>query len=156
MGFLAVLRRFRLPGIFLLLGLWSFTPLTGILGEAWEHLHPTEVASALIEIESPAPERCHHHPEGCPKDCFCPKITDEASHSHEEPAEAPAATLAEPMLVQCTEGTPDDRPPALLALWPVVTPMLPLVALSSDLSLPVSSSLPRDPFQDPPFQVPRS
>lgn len=155
MGVFESLRRLRLPGMILLLGFWSLAPLTGILQDTLARFQePAAVESARIEAPSAAHEICHHHPEGCPKDCFCPKITtrgEPAAHAdHDHPL------LKEPLLVRCTEGSDLELPPALVAFWPVSLPESPDFSGTGMSVLPFRSQPPRDPFQDPPLTVPRA
>jgi hypothetical protein len=50
-------------------------------------------------------EVCHHHPQGCPKSCMCPKM--HMAMGHDAPSKA-AGTLNEPTLVNCTEQGPQS------------------------------------------------
>jgi hypothetical protein len=109
--------------------------------------HRIEAAAA------PAPV-CHHHPEGCPADCHCPKFAPE--NPGLENAGLADGTLSEPTLVQCTEGKAKAlSAPALVPFWPPVFPDMFAVHASLP-SWPSGSESLLDPPSDPPRHVPRS
>jgi hypothetical protein len=156
MGTFAVIRRVRLPVLALLLALWGLGPIGGLLQEALHHFdHPTEVEAAVITVPESPTLRCHHHPEGCPKDCFCPKFTEDQPTPAEDAAhEHPL--VREPRLVQCTEGTHQDAKPLLLALSVPALVEAPSQVLT-DRGLPrFTSRLPLLPDLDSPGPVPRA
>lgn len=155
MGPFNFLRRLKAPLLFVLLALWGTGPLLGLLEEAWLHVHAgTPVAETLIEVPETPALRCHHHPEGCPKDCFCPKMEDgnpAAGQASQEPLLA-----RETRLVQCTEGSAQEAQPLLLAM---VAPGLTeaQASLLSERALPrLQSRLPPRPELDSPGPVPRA
>lgn len=129
-------------------------PLTRLLQAAieWSHAE-TVVASTRIEVAGAPAPTCHHHPEGCPKDCFCPKVVAEPSgHDHTEAA----SNLLEPSLVQCTESSPGESAPQLMASWLQPLPGIPdLRGMARKVSAAATASA-RDPFLDPPLPVPRA
>jgi hypothetical protein len=155
-------------GILLLLGLWCLGPL-GSLAHLAGHVHshvrhsharaheeraPSDVEAQRIEVAaSPAPV-CHHHPEGCPADCHCPKIVPEPL-APGQPIPA-GESMREPSLVQCTEGGPQAKPPALVACWLPEIPGLREPFPSESAAWPALSASPLDPDRDPPGHVPRS
>lgn len=107
------------------------------------------VASAAIHAGH-ALEVCPHHPQGCPKDCMCPKVKLEDSGSG-----VPASDLAQPFLTQCTEKGPSDIP----------APAAPFLIVSIVFCLPPdrSEALPEADqeslsaaFRDPAEKVPRA
>lgn len=147
MGILALLRNRRSAALSLLLALWVASPISGLLRAAWTASHrETEVEAARIRAGGAA-ERCHHHPEGCPRECLCPKIQD--SPGEETPG------VRETAWVQCNEGKAMGEPPAfaVLAGFPAgISWSLPAHGVHPD-GLPISA--PRDPFLDPLRKVPR-
>lgn len=109
------LRGLRAVGAMMLLGVWALNPslyfLKSLLGQ---HDGMSAIAANAIQAPQQKKEICHHHPQGCPKDCFCPKIlpdeggatdiSDEISDKRE--------SIHQPILVQCTEDNAAAGPPA--------------------------------------------
>lgn len=157
MGIPGIVRRFRPAGMALLLGLWALSPLSGILRDTLARLQgPGEAVAERIEAPGSELVICHHHLEGCPKDCFCPKIkpggqdVEDHDHHHDAPY------LKEPSLVRCTEGQDQGLPPALLAFWSAAPSALPDLDGAGEYLLLSPPPSPRDPFLAPPYKVPRS
>jgi hypothetical protein len=144
-------------GILLLLCLWNLAPLSGLLPPRDTdpaHHGPTEVAAHLIaSAGTPAPV-CHHHPDGCPADCHCPKIVPAKASPADGASDG--AGLREPSLVQCTEGkAKGHHAPFLAAFWHPGTPLAPDWT-AADPAWPAGSSALPHAFPDPPGHVPRS
>ena len=97
-------------------------------------------------IAAPGPETCHHHPEGCPRDCFCPKI-------HADADEAPSGSLAGAALGRCTERGGSTAPaPSAPCLIPA-----PIETVMPDRSRPLPSPAPQaiaPGFRPAPGKVP--
>lgn len=90
--------------------------LAFVLAQAlpWLGFGPAAPRTAVqaAAIAAPGLEICAHHPEGCPRDCLCPKI-------HQEDEAGPAGILAGPALVECTgKAGPASTAPAGLFLLP--------------------------------------
>lgn len=105
MGKLKASTVFRAFSIWIILLAWAIQPSL----EIFQNLHilllkPTPVQAVAIQQNSHSGKICQHHPEGCPKDCFCPnQIVQEqdAGNLH-----LVKERLFEPSLVQCTEKAP--------------------------------------------------
>jgi hypothetical protein len=52
-------------------------------------------------------EICSHHPNGCPKDCMCPKL----SATENESPDSKNGRVAQPYLARCTEKDSIESPP---------------------------------------------
>jgi hypothetical protein len=72
----------------------------------------SRTAVELAAIDTPKSlETCHHHPQGCPKDCFCPKTTVRVEAA--EDASAPVSgILQESSWVNCNEEGSTSTAPA--------------------------------------------
>lgn len=143
-------------GILLLLGLWTLAPLAALLHPvAFVEVHeiPSEVEVHRIDAPSASPPPvCHHHPQGCPADCHCPKVVPEKSAD----AVPVAGALREPALVQCTEGQAKaNGSPVMMVLWLPEVPT-PLVGIAFRPAWPSGCPSPLDPLRDTPWHVPRA
>jgi hypothetical protein len=125
----------------------SLNTVMGILAGFHGHEDKEAVAHA-IEVPG-AKEICHHHPEGCPKDCFCPKIT-----SGIEPESPHTGTLREPALVNCTEDAAVSASPQFSIFLP--DPVWEMLQALEAIGLlkPVDPRGLPNPFRDPPQKVP--
>lgn len=153
MRFLPALRRLRSIGAVFLLAVWAVNPalylLDSLIGKA-ETL--SSVQANAIAAPAQGIEVCAHHQHGCPKDCFCPKITL-AAESNPAPTSAPE-TVSEPSLSQCSEARAAiDSPPVVTAL----------TIPAKDISIPClvvgRCPIPRIPAlldfpQEPPQKIP--
>jgi hypothetical protein len=101
---------------------------------------------------------CEHHPQGCPKDCFCPKIYEETSPSSSSTSPSVQSKsmdwMTGPLLVQCTSDKKMvvqaalllGAPPAIVDGWMDIG----WIALLSDLPvLPVAG-----PYLHSPQKIP--
>lgn len=140
-------------GLSAMLALWTLSPVLHLLQEAWEHLRPASaVASMRIEVKEQAPAICHHHPEGCPKDCFCPKIKP-PEPSREMPAIQPGS-FHEPTLVHCTQGDASHSGPGLIALALDGRPEWATPEVRTENPELRRILLPQSPCLDTPWKVP--
>ena len=154
MGVLGILRRLRGAGGIVLLFLCGFMPITRLIQLAIEWSHEeTVVAATEIQVTGTPTPICHHHPEGCPKDCFCPKIVPEDSepaHAHE------GGTVREASLVRCTEHAPGDFAPHLTAAWLDPITGFPDLQGPAGKILAAATASAHAPYFDPPLPVPRA
>ena len=79
----------------------AFTFQIIILGiDIYQNLKNPSLTSKQI-LNSAPQGICVHHPQGCPRNCLCPKIHPEAHADYEETIHQ--SILNEPTLVNCTE-----------------------------------------------------
>jgi hypothetical protein len=82
---------------------WSLNPLGYFVQDLLQK--PKSFDSSLlqdseIKVTAHAMETCHHHPEGCPNNCFCPKVPVTAIHSGDMPL---SRNLSMTVLTHCSE-----------------------------------------------------
>ncbi len=152
MGIFAAFRRFRHPGPIALLLALALRPAGFLFSELLSHQHlETPVEAARIAAPGSGPEACEHHPAGCPKDCFCPKIPIHAD-SGAETVLAPGE-LHQPALAHCTGRDGSDE----LSAGPVFQApewvlQVPAGRLGRLLRAPHSALLPQE--ADSPLKIP--
>lgn len=108
-----------------LLAVWALNPTLYLLNSlVGQFKQSSSVQTSAIEAPAHALEVCSHHQHGCPKDCFCPKLTLNPE-SVAEPVNLPGI-LHEPSLSQCSEerAALDSPPVAKGFLIPAVDPMV--------------------------------
>lgn len=153
-GVLPTFRRLRAAGAIAILAAWVYNTLGSVLSDMLHEIVNASLVEA-VAIEAPELERhvCHHHPHGCPKDCFCPKLTVVAENTGGPVSPRSQDTLSEPSLEQCTEL-------AHGMVWQfaaLVLPEPPWVPIQLELKSNWPSARvrePLDPFQDPPRKIP--
>ena len=153
MRFLPGLRRLRSIGAIVLLAAWAVNPslylLNSLLGPLKQN---TWVQASAIEAPAQGLQVCSHHQHGCPKDCFCPKITLQTEPIPKPVAESDA--LHEPSLSQCSEERAAlDSPPAVTALLiPAGEPLITCLE-TGRCPIPPQPAL-LDTPQEPPQKIP--
>ena len=153
MGILPAIRRLRRFGVLALLAFWSASPTAGLVRELIEVLHDHAEDHDHLVIKTPEEFLiCEHHPQGCPKQCACPKTPRLAGEAHADallPPEGPAIT-------RCAEKDPRQAPPVLSLL--LLEPAWRMADLPSSASVHAWNEprLPQDPLPDPPQKIPLS
>jgi hypothetical protein len=155
MGASKVRPRLHLGGCLFLALAWLVNLGSGLLAP-WTSraAGPTAVAAAEIEVPGSGNGICRHHQQGCPKDCFCPRIQGAEAEPH-GPSARPDDRL-EPSLSRCTEEHGSPGIPWLAQLD------LPPSSVPEGVTHPVRRVLPADPDcppppdRDPPHKVPRA
>jgi hypothetical protein len=147
--------RLRAMGAIFLIAAWAVNPSLYLLNSLLGQLGETSLVQAnAIDAPDQAIEACSHHPHGCPKDCFCPKITLQPDSSQNPTAVS--GTLYEPSLEQCSEERAAiDSPPVSTAFLPPVNEM----PIPSDriglFPIPTQPAL-LDTPREPPQKIPIS
>lgn len=118
-----------------------------------------EVAAQAIDMTGAHRQgTCHHHPQGCPSDCLCPKtgfVGEEVSESHPEPGlqGAPvAARLMETSWVECSESRAASSPTFVVYLAEP-TREISVFEISEALVIPPPASA-RAGLRAPPTKIP--
>lgn len=91
-------------------------------------------------------EFCPHHPEGCPKECTCPKIRSEADSKDE-------GAMRQATLERCAGKAKSAVPEALGTGLPSDAACIAFHPRSAPLKAAVADS-PADAFSEPPVKVP--
>jgi hypothetical protein len=134
---------FRILALGGILAAWLLNFAVALEWNAGELRGPSATPVEAAAIDAPAAsigiETCHHHPEGCPKSCLCPKtriVPEGASSvaSDESVASPREATLNEPSWVTCSEDAPHAWSPAFAVYIPASGIDLRLAATTSDLA----------------------
>jgi hypothetical protein len=123
----------------------------------------SEVEVHAIEAPSEAHAgTCHHHPQGCPADCFCPKtgfVGEEVSASPVEPGEGAVRVtsgatshLVETSWVECSE-TRAAAAPAFAVYLP--EPAREIAVFETSETFVISQpACARDRLRAPPAKIP--
>ncbi len=116
-----ILQRMGALGAIAILALVSASPLSYYLREILQN-PKTPISESAISTDIQAHEHekkvCQHHPEGCPKECFCPKITVTETESE---VASTQGWLGETAYTQCTEDPSRADGCAVLLLFPFST-----------------------------------
>lgn len=134
-----------------MLVLWSVSPVGGLVVELLpERETSTLVSESAITLSGQETKTCHHHPEGCPADCFCPNTS--AGKASPDEVSAPGA-LSGPTLTQCTEESAKRSVTFMAHLFPF--PEVDHVLWESASSLiPAAARAPVDRSPDLPQKIP--
>ena len=157
----------------LLLGVWSLNPslyfLNSLISQGWgQKAGISAIAANSIQAPQMKKEICHHHPQGCPKDCFCPKIHPDEGGAPDLSGDISGGisgdisgdisvkreSIHQPVLVQCTEDSAAAGPTAgatALAV-PILEIRMPFWAVGNCPG-PLIPSLLESP-QEPPLKIP--
>lgn len=157
-------RKIAVVGVLAIFGMASIHPFAALASLARELIRQAEaqtlVSTHAIKVTGAEHghehgsdrERsvCHHHPEGCPKNCYCPKITITAN----SPAKPPNhGGISVPTLSQCIENPAGAFSEFSTLLFPMPTWDYSLFDPLLELK-PEDTASPLDRHQDPPQKIP--
>ena len=121
--------------------------------------HKTEAEAAAIDLgDSHRQEACHHHPQGCPADCFCPKtgFVGEETSGNPDPfgsgGGAAGVRLHETAWVECSEARAVSTPVFAVYL-PESGRGIPVFDISESLVTRAQATV-RAVFRAPPAKIP--
>jgi hypothetical protein len=103
------------------------------------------VEATAIETGA-ALEFCPHHPEGCPKECMCPKIRSEADSDD-------VGSVRQPTLARCSGKAKVPAAEALGGGLPLEPDRIALLPRAEPVA-PARATTPSDPFREDPAKVP--
>jgi hypothetical protein len=147
---------FRILMVWFILLVWAFQPATDIFRNLQDLISsPKPVQANSIQVDASSVKTCHHHPEGCPGDCFCPDM-----HGLEDSLPASESKslgkLFEPSLVQCTEKGSGQISHSGEIFLPEFPTSFALLVMQAELVTSLGDNRPRPPHLDPALKVPIS